>query len=394
MITLNSPSVEESGIPLMEFQDPVIGVHRESETVLSIDNPVSEINRLEIAFKDLDYVYEGKKNASFIEDSRFIAYMYDITDGSEKLVKEVPVHTQARENYIQYYTVISALCNKCSGGNQFLRGTQYRFVIPEGMFTVGKKTLWGYVRNPEMSYEFYGAILEKVELLSTSVQDGAELSELYNIIYKSKGEFELNPEAKAYFKGVNNSYKLLTSSAMSGETTVVTHIYNGISGGPQPLHKGYEYSVTLPAGTLYYPGDENIKSEEIVINITPVERKPEVVDPEFVTVSVAVANDPEIGGNGVDSLVSVHTYSMDAVKGKKFNIQLAHDNWEVTALYRDGNDVLPMMSDGSYTTPTLKDNTSIEANLAYKGELVTVDQTAGVAEPTVTLECSTTMSVS
>lgn len=125
------------------------------------------------------------------------------------------------------------------------------------------------------------------------------------------------------------------------------------------MHQGEELTITLPAGTLYYLTDSDIRNEEISISFKGIDSKPEVQEPEFVATSVDI--------NGF------HSTSLEAVKGRKLNISLIPDgNWVVTSLTRDGNDVLPFLqeNDGVYTTPALTGDTKIAATIEYDGVII------------------------
>ena len=143
-------------------------------------------------------------------------------------------------------------------------------------------------------------------------------------------------------------------------------------GNPIEFKDGWTGSITLPEGVLYAAADESIINKDIVVNFLGATPKPEILEPEYVTVDVTV--------NGI------HTTSQEFVKGKTFKLQLAHDDWEVESLRRfngnadeSGTDITDYITDGVYTSSAIKDNTRFVAVLKYANPLI-FDNTTGVAD--------------
>lgn len=358
LIRVTTPSIEESGYPPIVLGDPVIGKHDAGGSVLKNGDAIGSIDLLEIAPVDIFYTgKDGESKFRLSEDTfKHTGYLYDITSGTPELIKEVSLNVVQRETSFYYYTVISAPLSSV-----FFEGHRYRFVIPRDEFTILYPPLYNYVRTPEYSIEFEGSTPTEARLVSSTLQDGEELSELGNVVWTFKGQFELNPEAEALLKYNNiiNRWLLTSKYDGSGNTRVVAHIYLDLSGKPLPLQKGVDYTLTLPEGALYYLTDASIVNKEVSVTFKGVEAKPEVQEPELVNAEVSI--------NGF------HTATLDAVKGRKLNVSLIPDgNWTVTALTRDGNDVLPFMqeNDGVYTTPALTADTKIAATIEYDGVII------------------------
>ncbi len=355
-IEVTTPSIEEAGLPPVEFGEPIIGKHGVSTDTLKLGASVESLNYIEIGLKDLHYNGGGIKcSLEFLNDRR-IGYLYDITDGTEVLLKEVSIILQTRENPFTYYGVI-----QCYVQNTFFEGHKYRLVIPENTFDINSKYK-EYVEVPEFAYEFYGAAPTEVKLVRCSLEDNTERSTLCDVIYEFKGEFEFNPDMKAklYQKGYTVSQPLIMT-ADGGKTIVTALIHDKTTGEPISLREGDSCSVTLPAGTLYYSGDPSIRNEEIVRTIKAVAPAPAV---EFVELTVSI--------NGSHATIN------KAAKGQTTQVSFTPDEyWQVKSVNHDGNNVTNLVRNGVYTTPVLSQNTTIEATIEYAGEFM-VEHVSGI----------------
>lgn len=369
LIVLNTPSVEESGFPPMELGEPVIGKHDGGGEVLHNGDAVDYLDLIEIA--PVEYFYKGKEGTNnfrlYHDTNKLTGYLYDITSGTPELIKEVSLSCVQRETTMFEYGVISVPLKSV-----FFEGHRYRFVIPQGEFTILYPLYFNYVRSPEYSIEFEGATPTEVELLGCTWQEGEERSSVGNVVWTFKGKFELNPEAQAQTLFAKSSGKynwLLTSSVnASGNTQVVAHIYSSGTGEPLPLRSGDECTIILPEGAVYYPTDPDITNKEISITVKGMDVK-QVDEPEFVNVEVCI--------NGF------HTSKFESVKGRKLTLNLVPDgNWTVTGLSRDGDDgIIDKFEDGVYTTPALSADTRIEATVEYAGVLINETATSVMEIP-------------
>lgn len=203
MLTLYTPSIEESGYPPIVLGDPVIGKHDAGGSVLKNGDAIGSIDLLEIAPVEIFYTgKDGESKFRLSEDTfKHTGYLYDITSGTPELIKGVSLNVVQRETSFYYYTVISAPLSSV-----FFEGHRYRFVIPKDEFTILYPPLYNYVRTPEYSIEFEGTTPTEARLVSSTLQDGEELSELGNVVWTFKGQFELNPEAEAILKYNNSSF--------------------------------------------------------------------------------------------------------------------------------------------------------------------------------------------
>jgi len=375
-LTVTAPSVEESGFPAMEFQDPVVGEYGKSTQILTPETTLASLrDGIEIALKDLWYIYENPEAGISIKTSLSLlenkGYLYDITGGTEQLVSETTLFTKAYDTpSYETYSVIRVSRNS---SNPLFDGHRYKIVIPAGSYSIIGAKYREYVLNPELSYEFMGAVPEEVAVVECTLPEGAKLSTLGNVIFGFNGKFEFNPEKKAVLTEtyvnvagmeIHNSMSYFMNRNASLGTKIVAFIYNLTTGEPLTLVKDRNYTLKLPAGTMYYAGDPSICNEEYVVSFRGGDPAPVFTEPEYVDLTVTV--------NGA------HTSINKAVKGKTSEVKFTPDEyWTVWRVSRDGNDVTGFVQNGAYTTPALNESTTIEATMAYTGQFM-VEQTSGV----------------
>lgn len=349
-IVINTPTVEESGIPKVEFQAPVLGIYNDKgdNATLSNGDKVSDITTIDFLQKDLRYFYDGEYMGITCWDKNQIE-IYDITNGTPVLVTKAKLSSQPYETTTFYWNLLRATVN-----SQFYEGHKYRLVVPSGTVSVGKKFLRYYAGNEEYTVDFEGTSPTIVELISCSVADNAELSEIPCVTWKFKGKFVRNPELSANlvtpagggddptFVSVNNNAE-----------TVVQAFFYFDNGKPFTLRSGAKYTLILPEGIIYNAGDPSIKNEEMRINLSGIDKTPEVINPEYVNLTVEV--------NGIA------TVEQQAVKGEKTTINLTPtEDWKVETVSgatQTGGNV--------YTTPTLTADATVKVELAYDGPWAT-----------------------
>lgn len=360
-LVYSTPSVSESGIPKVELQAPVLGIYNNKGDNVTLNNgdKIDEIATIDILQKDLRYSYNGEYLSAMITGSRSIEF-YDITDGIPVLMTTATLSAKQYETTTYYYTVYRASVNSL-----FYEGHKYRLVIPAGTITCSKKLLQNYAGNEEVTVDFEGSTPTTVELISCSVADNAELSELPCVTWKFKGSFVRNPDLSANlvtpagggddptFVSVNNN----------GETVVQAFFYFD-NGKPFSLRSGAKYTLILPEGIIYNAGDPSIKNEEMRINLTGIEKTPEVVEPEYVNVEI-VTND-------------FMTTTQKAVKGKIFTYSMTFDSadWKLTSATQGDKNLA--VTNGILVCPALSENTKIDLEVEYKGPWASDEDTTGI----------------
>ena len=358
-IILHTPSVEESGVPKVEFQAPVLGIYNANgnNVTLNSGDKVGEITTIDFLLKDLRYSYNGEYVGATLTDtgSRSID-IYDVTDGTPILVKSATLNRQQYETTTYYYSVYRAVVN-----SPFFEGHKYKVVLPAGSFGAAPSSIRNFSLNDEYVVEFEGTAPTSVEMISCSLSDNVELSELSSVVWTFKGDFVKNPDSNVIFKTSSVGWELPTYvSTYLGITTVQAFTCKS-DGSPETFQNGKQTQLIFPEGLIYYAGDENIKNSEYAISITGVEKTPEVVAPEFVKVTAEV--------NGIA------TVEHQAVKGEKATITIAPtENWIVESV-----EGASLSGENTYTTTKLTGDTIVKAKLAYDGAWA-VEVTTGVWE--------------
>ncbi|MBD5134989.1 MAG: hypothetical protein HDT39_03380, partial [Lachnospiraceae bacterium] len=172
-------SVEEAGVPKVEFQAPVLGIYNANgnNVTLNSGDKVGEITTIDFLLKDLRYSYNGEYVGATLTDtgSRSID-IYDVTEETPILLKSVRLNPQQYETTTYYYSVYRAIVNSA-----FFEGHKYKVVIPAGTFWAVPSSIRNFSLNEEYAVEFEGTAPTSVEMISCSLENDAELSELSNI---------------------------------------------------------------------------------------------------------------------------------------------------------------------------------------------------------------------
>lgn len=369
-LEFTAPSIAEAGFEPMVFDTPIIGKHGVSTKTLDCSKPVESLSTIEVCLKDYDYYLDGKKRILFYcKEAVNKGYVYDVTTGEEVLVKEFSNSLQTRETSLRYYTVISAVINAT-----FFEGHRYRVFIPEGTYCVDSQ-LKNYIFNQPMVYEFDGGTPDKVSLVSCSLQEGEVRTALSSVAYEFKGTFKLTEGATAKLKMNTVTFDVPVSVSYSGSNTwLLVNCVNSSTGEPWALTEGREYSVTLPAGTLFYEANPEMVNEEIVRTFIGKETTAGT-GPEFVKLHVTIG-----GLDHAANFATAHKTTIETVKEHKATVQLApSSDWKVTALTLDGKDVFDDIVFGFYITPELTADSQLVATVEYNGPEMTVDHSTGVA---------------
>ena len=352
-------SVEESGVPKVEFQAPVLGVYNANgnNVTLNSGDKIGEITTIDFLLKDLRYSYNGEYVGATLTDTGSGSIdIYDVTDATPVLIKSATLNRQQYETTTYYYSVYRALVN-----SPFFEGHKYKVVLPAGTFGAALSSIRNFSLNDEYVVEFEGTAPTSVEMISCSLSDNVELSELSSVVWTFKGDFVKNPDSNVIFKTSSVGWELPTYVSTYLGTTTVQAFTCKSDGSPETFQNGKQSQLIFPEGLIYYAGDENIKNSEYTISITGVEKTPEVVAPEFVKVTAEV--------NGIATL------EQQAVKGEKATITIAPtENWIVESV-----EGATLSGENTYTTPKLTGDTIVKAKLAYDGAWA-VEVTTGVWE--------------
>lgn len=373
-LTYLTPSVEEANLPQIEFGTPVIGTHNKG-TQFEDGMKLSSLFYLDVASKGEYKSFLVSPKA--IEEDRKPGYLYEITDSGDVLVKEFNVGVVSIDNVYDYYSAGRFTLNAT-----FYEGKKYRIVIPSGIFTAGSVNTFNYVTNPELSYTVVGATPTEIKSKDCSIEEGSTVSRLYNVTWTFNGNLNIKEDGCANLKityangtSMNISLPLFRTSFNDAQTRVqaICTLMSSSDGNPIEFMDGWKGEITLPEGVLYAAADESIINKDIVVNFLGATPKPEVVEPEYVSLDVSF--------NGA------HTTSTRVVKGEKVTLRIVPESWKIEKLVRysgaddtTGDDMTEFAENGIYTSSGLNKDTRLEATLAYASPLVFSDITTGVAE--------------
>ncbi|MBD5337102.1 MAG: hypothetical protein HDR95_07320 [Bacteroides sp.] len=327
-----------------------------------------------IDYLDIQRLYYDANGTSYfttVSDDPNI-FIYDVTDGTRKEVKTVKMNNARREGNYEYYNVLTLPLNI-----SFLQDHTYEIVIPKGAIRLSglNNPLYDYVTNDEIVYTVKGATPAEFAVEACSIENNAEMSTVpAAIVWTLNGAYELKSSdetVKAQFSGsmVGNLYPPISIKKDGYLTYVAVHLTNSITGEVYKLMKDANFTVTIPAGTIVYPGEESLSNPELVVTIIGKDEepnKPIVIEPEFVNVNLAV--------NGI------HTTAHQTAKGKSYALTITpEDNWKVESVMH-GDKELSLEGD-SYVTEPLDKDADITATLAYDGPWA-VEVSTGVWEIT------------
>lgn len=373
-IRFSTPSVEEANLPQIEFGTPVIGTHNKG-TQFEDGMKLSSLFYLDVASKGEYNFFLVSPKA--IEENRDHGYLYEITDSGDMLVKEFNVGVVSIDNVYDFYSA-----GRFTIDATFYEGKKYRIVIPSGIFTAGSVNTFNYVTNPELSYTVEGATPTEIKSKDCSIEEGSTVSRLYNVTWTFNGNLNIKEDGCANLKityangiSMNISLPLFRTSFSDTQTRVqaICTLMSSSDGNPIEFKDGWKGSITLPEGVLYAAADESIINKDIVVNFLGATPKPEVVEPEYVSLDVSF--------NGA------HTTSTRVVKGEKVTLRIVPESWKIEKLVRysgaddtTGDDMTEFAENGIYTSSGLNKDTRLEATLAYASPLVFSDITTGVAE--------------
>ncbi len=348
----------------MEFQSPVIGTYnyKGNNTFLNDGDKIASLSKIEYVVRDLKYSYNGELYGSGFVGMGASVLLYDITSGTPTLIKEITLNKSERETTTMYYSAYVATIN-----SEFFEGHKYRLVLPAGVITAGPNAIRNYVANEETVVEFEGSTPSSVDMISCSIQNDAELSQLAGIVWTFKGDFVKDPSLSVRIATSAGGYEIPTFVSSSNGQTTVKAFDCAADGSPRTLRAGTIYTAIFPEGLLYYAGDEAIKNTEYRVSFTGVAKTPEVIEPEFVNVKITTN----------DFLIT----DQQAVKGKPFTYTMDFEDetpWAVESVNQNGKSL--SVVDGTFTTSALTGNTDIDIEIAYKGQWAVDEKGTGVYE--------------
>lgn len=381
VITFSTPSVEAAGFVPMEFITPKIKQNVLDNSVeYTPDMKISTLHTFFTELKEKNYkigtqVYDLTTHPNAQECG-----LYEVTTGGDILLKSFNLYVYQIEGQYGY----------SNGANVELQtplyeGKQYKLVIPEGYFTVYPEirnvgqtrdlSKCNYIKSNEMVYTFTGMTPNKSVLLGCNIEDNAEVSSLYNIIWTFEGDYKLGNTVntvKREYTTVSGVTALpveypVTVSTYMGKTYVMVDFVSKTTGKPLNINKGTTSTFTVPRGLIVNNINDEIVNDEIVLTV----KGGAEAEPETVWVNMTI--------NGL------HTSSHQATKGKSYTFSLnPGTDWKVKSV-KNGEDVVSGLSTDknnpnikTYILSALKGDTNINAELEYDGQWAKEDGTTKV----------------
>lgn len=371
VIKFSTPSIEDLNLLPITVGVAKIGRYDNPTSTDFIDEETyAHISTVEI--KREDYNLNGKVvKPNLNTNGDHNAYVYDVTDGSRKLVKDVVMFTAGRGGdddgglIIPEYSVFGINLNM-----DFLQNHMYEIVIPKGALrlnSVQYPSWYNYVINDEIVYKVKGATPSEFKVESCSVINNAEVSNLPGaIIWTINGIYALKnnnvfADCKSSGNVWGNSKCPLTIQVEGNKSYVAVQLFDRKTGNIGSLVKGQIYTVTIPASSIVYPGDESLTNPELTVTLNGIEaEKPKA---EMVNVNLTV--------NGL------HTTAHQSPKGEAYSFNFKPASEWVVESVKHGNKVLDENADGMFVTEPLNQDAELTAELKYDGPWM-VESSSGV----------------
>lgn len=363
-LEFTTPGVDDCGLKPLEFGVPELGKHGASNAVKYTEGmEVSKIGNFEVALKDLYYIGDKMYYDLEMRSTPSVKGKIYLVDGdSEILDREFSMYLNKRktaegyEYYVARGDVYGAL----------YEGKTYRIVFPAGRYFVRYKNFENFLPSPELSYTVKGSSPASLDVIACTLDENEEVESITNVAWSFSAPVKFAGDATtARLSRYQSNGRLLETvdCPMSIEGIWVKVDCTDSMGRNSQVFEGQTATVTIQAGVLAYTQDATIVNDEISVTVIGEERviTPPVKAPEYVEANVII--------NGF------HKTTLEAVKDHELSVSLIpDDNWEVTSLMHDGEDVLASLqeNEGVYTVPALTGDTRIEATVEYSG--VTINE--------------------
>lgn len=378
-IYFTTPSIENSGLPEMEFGAPY---KADTDGYNRVEYPEgSKVDFLPVLYfepKERYYLYNDASYELLRNKEIENAVLYKTAENGDRVkIKDVKLGSMV------FYTAEDRyIAGSLSVNSRLYEGEKYQIVIPAGAFTVNNKALQNFVTSDEIVMTFEGTSASTLSLACASLRDGERMSSISSVTFLSDQELMLaDPAARLTLKATDGSGSTFVSEYMVGTVTydikqetghtlkqTFTKIMGDFSSpldmAPRMLpEEADEYQVVVAAGTFALANDPDIRNGEIVVNI---KRVPQTGLPEYVTLT---------------SVVNAHASTLLPIeKGLKAKLQLTpSEDWTIEKVVFNGKEVTGNVGeDGTYETPAVRIDSRLEVHLAFNGDLFFEDAT-GVA---------------
>ncbi len=367
IISFSTPSPEDAGFTPMEFSPSIVytSVDKTSNNVYDNDMEVSNIHTIVLNLKDELYYLGTRKCYLTVHPDKTNCELIEVNNDGEKLLKTFDFNINLVETATGFY-------NEAFSEIQSIlyEGKTYKVRIPEGYFTVYPVIValdeqmdlskCNYIKSKEIEMIFKGTSPTNAVLLGCNIENNAQKSALYKVIWTFDGEYRISNDITSIIqvretgiegmKPVSNK-KEPSLIYSSGKTYLTLDYISNLTGEPTSLPKGQKLTLTIPEGMLINVLNDEIVNDEVVLTVIGGEETLPSVDVNL-------------------TINDLHTASHKAVKGEKYSFTVAPNNdWKVESVMH-GDKVLSGKN-GVYTTEPLNENAEIKANLTYAGQLAT-----------------------
>lgn len=365
VITYKAPTLEESGIPRMDFETPYVGSILKN-VPFENGGKYDYIKTLELHEKGDQYEFNGvKASPSNPNPTTVRGLLYDVTDGQEVLVNDFGMHGYSREiDLYNSHHIIELYLDQT-----FYEGKRYKIVVPARSLGGNTNTMRNYWINDELVYYVEGTKSTEIPIASTSLKEGDVTHEITHFAVGFPGEFVLS-EGKDISIVINTGKTTVTRTytptlSTYGANTYATIVTLDAKGDPYNLPTGHTACINVPEGLVYYAGDANICNKALSINIIGRSLADQMND-NFVKLTYDL--------NG-------HVTTLEAAKDRDMTLTLTPDsNWKVTSLTGSlPNSLVWNGAGGKNIKITPSEDVTVSATIEYAGPEMAVNQSTGIA---------------
>lgn len=383
ILAMLSAGMSAQTYPDVSFGTTVVGEHVDRNQGLTSGTKKSKLDIVEVAIND--YEYDGKVWTDFQVTGT--GQLLDITDKEQpRLIKEFSLEINKRGTNGLYLFPVLTLNVK----EPLFEGHRYKVLVPANSVKPGLKNrddcpFADEVNSPEYNFSFEGGSNVTPQPTIVKINENTLLNEIGRIRWYIEGNYEVaNPEGiYAYYDsgltGVINGKPVyskpkaaISLSHYNDRTYILADFFLAEkTGEPRSMRTKTDIVLTMEEGTVRnidFPEVVNGKYEITIKGEPYKEPEPIIVEkePEYVSLSL-----------NIDDRHSINTKTG---KGQDASIGIIPDeNWEVESVTINGADALGDMADnGVLVLKEVNSDKTINAKLAYKGEVVFADE-SGIA---------------
>ncbi len=233
----------------------------------------------------------------------------------------------------------------------------YILDLPSCLFATGSQ--YSSTSSPHQQFRY--TIEGDIALDAASIKDNSIVRELGIVAIYSGDAVELGDDARMVLRRKGSTREVTSAPLNVSDAGSYFRVYADFSDpengyAAYQLATGYDYELVVAEGAIkQYPSGTPYVEKIIPFSC------PELADVETVTLDVTIAG---------------HAMSSNKIaKGQTATVTLTPaEGWKVESVKFNGNDVTADVKNGSYTTPALNTNSTLDAEYAYNGNLAFADE--------------------